>query len=210
MTGLHREILEEWRLMNVIALLIPLVNVARARWNLVPFRILVRKIAIQFAKCLWRESRLQGVSDFAESRPQIAKERFFAVLIPAERVARKIDVNSAGEGEGDNQRGGHQKIRFDVLVHARLEISISRKHRSGNQIVLVDRFLDVWMQRPGVANAGRATVTDQIETELVEIFLQASFLQVIRNHARARRQRRFHARIDAQAALNRLFCEKTG
>src|SRR5437016_413815 len=56
MTGLHREILEEWRLMDVIALLIPLVNVARARWNVVPLWILIGEIAIEFAKRLGRES----------------------------------------------------------------------------------------------------------------------------------------------------------
>ena len=56
MSGLHREILEKGRLMNVIALLIPLVNIAGARWNLIPLRILVRKIAIQFAKRLRRKS----------------------------------------------------------------------------------------------------------------------------------------------------------
>src|SRR5439155_9394833 len=39
MPRLHREVLKERRLMNVIALPIPLVNVARARWNLVPLRI---------------------------------------------------------------------------------------------------------------------------------------------------------------------------
>src|SRR5437867_595592 len=55
MAGLHREILEERRLMNVIALLIPLVNVAGARRNLIPLRVLVRKIAIEFAKSLWRQ-----------------------------------------------------------------------------------------------------------------------------------------------------------
>src|SRR5206468_6544549 len=152
---------------------------------------------------------LHGVSDFAESRPQIAKESVFAVLVPAEWIPGKINVNSTREGEGDNQRRRHQKIRLNMLVHARFEISISRKDRSSNQIVLVNGLLDIWMQRPGVADAGRTTVPDEIDTELIEIFLQPSFLQVIRNDARARRQRRFHTRIDMQSALSRILCGKT-
>ena len=55
MAGLHREILEKRRLMNVIALFVPLVNVAGARRNLIPLRVLVRKIAIEFAKSLWHQ-----------------------------------------------------------------------------------------------------------------------------------------------------------
>src|SRR5207302_1612686 len=107
MTGFHREILEERRLMDVIALLIPLVNVARARWNVVPLWILIDEIAIESAKRLRRQSRLHDVPDFAESWPQIAKESFFTVLVPGQRVAGKIDMNSAREGEGHHQRRRH-------------------------------------------------------------------------------------------------------
>ena len=49
-TGLHREILEERRLVNVIAFFVPLVNVTGARRNVVPLRILICKIAIEFAE----------------------------------------------------------------------------------------------------------------------------------------------------------------
>src|SRR5207249_1246152 len=45
---LHREILKERRLVNIIALLVPLVDVATARWNVVPLRILIGKIAVEF------------------------------------------------------------------------------------------------------------------------------------------------------------------
>src|SRR5437867_5996310 len=69
MAGLHREILEERRLMNVIALLVPLINVTGARWNLVPLWILVGEIAIQFAERFRRQRGLHRVPDLAESRP---------------------------------------------------------------------------------------------------------------------------------------------
>ena len=71
----------------------------------------------------------------------------------------------------------------------------------------MDRLLDVWMQWPGVANAGGATISDEIKSELIEIFLQSRFFQIIGNDARPGRERSFHRRIDAQPALDRFFCE---
>ena len=130
--------------------------------------------------------------DLAKSRPQIAKESFFAVFILAKWIARKIDVNSAGEGKGHNQRGRHQKIRLDMLMHASFKIPISRKNRSCNQIIFVDRLLNVWMQRPRVANASRATIADKIESELVEVRLESGLFQIIGNNAGSWCERRFH------------------
>src|SRR5947208_2466076 len=61
---LHREILEKRRLMNVIARFVPLVNVACARWNFVPLRVLIGEIAIKFPKRLRLERGLHRVPDF--------------------------------------------------------------------------------------------------------------------------------------------------
>ena len=128
MPGLHGEILEKWRLVDVIAFFIPLINVARARWNFVPLRILTGKIAIELTESFRGERGLHDVPDFAESRPEIAKKRFVAVLVFSDRVAREIDMDPTGQGEGDNQRRRHQEIRFDMLMHARFEIAIARKN----------------------------------------------------------------------------------
>src|SRR5438067_2509111 len=81
-------------------------------------RILLREIAIKFAERFRPKRRLHNIADLAESRPEIAKEGFFAVLILPKWVAGKIDMNSTGEGKSDNQRRRHQKIRFDMLMHA--------------------------------------------------------------------------------------------
>ena len=56
-------------------------------------------------------------------------------------------------------------------MHARFEVAVSRKHRGSNQIEFVDRLFDFRMERSGIADAGRATVADEIKSELVEIFL---------------------------------------
>ena len=72
MSRLHREILEKRRLVDVIALLVPLVNFARAGWNFVPLRVLISEIAIEFSECFWPERGLHGVPDFTEIRPEVA------------------------------------------------------------------------------------------------------------------------------------------
>ena len=65
------------------------------------------------------------------------------------------------------------------------------------------------MERPGIADAGGATVTDEIESELIEIFLQPGLVEIIGNDARTWRERSFHRRIDAQSTLDRFFREQT-
>src|SRR5947207_9446013 len=195
--------------MNIIAFLVPLVNVSCARWNFVPLRILLCEVAIKFAERFGCERSLHRMLDLAKSWPEIAKKSFLAVLVLGKRVTGKIDINSAGEGKGDYQRRRHQKIRFDMLMHTGFKIPISRKNRSCNQIVFVDRLLDVWMQRPRVADASRATVPDEIESELVEICLESGLFQVIGNNARPRCERRFHARIDTQTALDCFFRQQS-
>ena len=66
------------------------------------------------------------------------------------------------------------------------------------------------MERAGVADAGRAAVADDVEPELVEIFLQAGLVQIIGDNARTRRERSLDRGIDRQAALDRLLREQTG
>src|SRR6266446_999991 len=66
------------------------------------------------------------------------------------------------------------------------------------------------MQRSGIADASRATVTDEIKAELIEIFLQPGFLKIIGDHARAGCERSFYCGIDTQPAFDRFLCEQAG
>src|SRR4030095_7460670 len=83
------------------------------------------------------------------------------------------------------------------------------KQKTAYEIVFVDRLLDVWMQRPRVADASRATVADEIESELVQICLESGLFQVIGNNARPGCERRFHARIDTQTTLDCFFRQQS-
>src|SRR5438128_12232398 len=66
------------------------------------------------------------------------------------------------------------------------------------------------MKRPGISDARRTTVTDEIESELVEIFLQSGLVEIIRDHPRSWREGSFYRRINSQSAFDRFFREQTG
>ena len=133
-----------------------------------------------------------------------------AVLAGAERVIRQINIHAAGERERDDERRRHEEIRLDVLVDACLEIAIAGKHRRGDQIIFHHGILDRRMQRTGIADARRAAVADEVETEFVEERLQTGLVQIIGDDARAGRERRLDGGIDRESALDGLFREQTG
>ena len=171
LANLHREIFEERRLVNVIAFLVPLIHFAGARWDFVPLRVLIREIAIKLAEDFRAQRRLHRIAHFFQTRPEIAQKSFFAGFVFADWLFAKIDIHPPGKRERDYQRRRHQEIGFDVLVHPRFEIAVTRKHGRRDQIVIVDRLFDFRMERAGISDAGRAAVADEIEPELVEIFL---------------------------------------
>src|SRR5690606_32772865 len=69
---------------------------------------------------------------------------------------------------------------------------------------------DGGMQRAGVADAGGATVTNRVEAQLVQVGLEAGFLEVVGDDARTGRERGLHDGIDLEAAFNGLLREQTG
>ena len=121
----HREVFEEWRLMKVVALLVPLVNLTCARRDLVPLRILPGEIAVKPLKNFRRERRLHRVADLLETRPKITQKNFATVRSLAHRVRRKVEIDAARQGERDDQRRRHQKIRLNVLMDTRFKIPIA-------------------------------------------------------------------------------------
>ena len=184
----HREVLKEGRLVDVIALLIPLVNLSRARWYFVPFRILPGEIAVEPAENFRRQRRLHGVANFLEAWPEIAQENFLAIGTFPHRLFRKVEIDAARQGEGDHEGRRHQEIRFDVLVDARFKIAVPGKDRSRDEIKFADRLLNFRMKRPRISDAGGAAVADDVEPELIEIFLEAGLVEIIGDNPRARRE----------------------
>ena len=95
-------------------------------------------------------------------------------------------------------------------MHAALEIAIAAEHRADGQIALLDGRRNLIRQRPRVADARRAAVAHQIETEQVEVLGQPGLLEVLRDDLRARRERRLDPRLDLQALGDRLLGDQAG
>jgi hypothetical protein len=78
--GLEIEIRKEGRFLNIRALGVPLINVACRAGNLVPLRILLRKIAVKFAEDLRLESRLHLITNFLEGGPDLTQVNVLAIF----------------------------------------------------------------------------------------------------------------------------------
>src|SRR6266404_3340953 len=93
-------------------------------------------------------------------------------------------------------------------MDAGLEVAIARQHRCADQVVLGDRLLDRRIERPGIADAGRAAIAGEIEVELFELREQAGSREVFGDHARAGRERGLDVALDGEALGGSLFREQ--
>ena len=203
--GLHAEVLEERRLLDVGALGVPLVDGSGGGADLVPLGVLAGKVAIESGEHLGGEGAAKGVSDLGEAGPDILEEDFLAILALADGLLGEVDVDASGEREGDDERRGHQEVGLDVLVDAGLEVAVAREDGGGDKIVVGDGLLDLRVEGAGVSDAGGASVADGLEAELVEVGLEAGLLKVGGDNAGAGCQRGLHGRVHGKTRLDRLL-----
>ena len=76
-----------------------------------------------------------------------------------------------------------RKFGLDAGMHAGLEIAVAGEDAGSDEIGLGDGFVDDGIERAGIADAGGATVADDLEAELVEVGLQAGLVEVIGDDA---------------------------
>ena len=95
-------------------------------------------------------------------------------------------------------------------MNARFEIAIAGKHLGGDEIVFADGFIDGRGQRAGIAYAGGAAVANEVEAQLIEIFLKTGFVEIIAHHAGTGCEGRLDEGIDAQTAFDGFLSQQTG
>ncbi len=184
---------------------VPRVGRAAGGLDLFPQAALAGEAAVEPLVGGGIEGGAEERGDLGRGRPDVAQEDLAAILGLADRLGREIDVDPAGEREGDHERRAHEEVRLHALVNTRLEVPVARQHRSGDKVALGDRLLELEIERPGVADAGRAAVADQVEAERVEVFLEAGLLQILGDDARAGGQRGLDPRVDVEAVLDGFF-----
>ncbi len=208
--GGGREPVEERWILNVGRGLVPLVGRAGLAGNLAPLRVGGIEVTVKIVENLGLESEGQLILHLGLARPDVSQEDRIAVRIVPQRIAGEIQIHPAGQGVGHHQRRRHQEVGPDRTVHPRFEVAIARKDRGAHQVSLLDRRLDGGVKRTRVPDAGRAAVTDGLETELIEILLQAGPLQVVGHHPGARSKGGFHVGRNRQPFLIGFPGEKAG
>src|SRR5258706_489508 len=107
-------------------------------------------------------------------------------VVRSYRVAK--DSQWSRNGKRHDQRRAHQEVGFDTLMNACFKVSIAGENTGRDQIVITKDLFDVWIEWSRITDTSCATITHQIEPQLVEIFLQASLLKIFSYHSRAGRQ----------------------
>ena len=201
----HGEVFEERRVLDVSALVVPRVELSGRARDLVPLRVLPGEIRVKLAEDFRLERGLHAGTHLVERGPKVAKINLLAVLVFAQRFLGEVDIDSSGQGEGHHERWGHEEVRFDVLMDARFEVAVARQNGRCHEIVSGDRLLHGLRERARVADARRAPVADDLESEFVEIGLEPCRGEIVLHHTRAGGQGSLHRGRDVQAALDRFL-----
>jgi hypothetical protein len=85
---------------------------------------------------------LHSRSHFLGGRPDVLEEHVFAGLVFAERLGGKVEIDTAGQRVGHDQRRTCQVVRPHVWRDAPLEVAIPRQHADRDQLVVVDGLAD--------------------------------------------------------------------
>src|SRR5687767_14603611 len=91
------ETVEVRRFANVSRLGLPFVNIAGARWNVVPERVLIRETAVETLICFRIERGAHQLVDLLHAGPDVAQVDLLTIVAGAERIIRHVDVDSSGE-----------------------------------------------------------------------------------------------------------------
>ena len=133
-----------------------------------------------------------------------------AVAAPAQRLARQVHRHGTGQRIGHHQRRRGQIVGAGGRVHAAFEIAVAGKHGGHGQAALVDGVLHRLRQGAGIADAGGAAVSHQVETLGVQRLLQPGPGQIVAHRPAAGCQRGLHPGPGAKAAFQRLSGHQPG
>ncbi len=206
----HRERLEEGRLRDVSRTR-PGVDLPRDAFDAAPeFAGLRLHLFVVAAHRRAVHRMAEQCVHLVAGRPDVAQVDVAAPRALADGFGRQVLRDRAGDRVGDDERRAREEVGLQVRVDARLEIAVARQHGGAHQVALRDRLVDLGRQVAGIADAGRAAVSGDIEAESLEIGQQAGLLQVFGDHARARRERSLDVRRDLEAGFDRLLREQAG
>ena len=203
--GLQRHALKIRRVLDVGGFVVPRVKIAFRNRQRAPVLIAGKNVRVLIVKHVARNRLAHGLFHFLRRRPNVAQVHRLSRLVVAQRLVHDIEIHAPGQRVRHHQRRRCQIIRAAQRIDPSFEIPVAAQDRNRDQIIFLDRFSNRFRQRPAVADARRAAVTDQIEAQRIQIRPQAGLLDVIRNDLRAGRKARLHPGLGVQPALHRLL-----
>ena len=203
--GLQRHVVEVGSAANVSGVFFPGVGFTFGNGQAAPAVVAVIDLAVAAGEHVGRNRFANGLLNFALRRPQVCQINLLAVFSLADGIFAEIEVDASGQGEGDHQRRRHQVVGAHFGIDAAFEIPIAGEHRSDDQVFLVDRFGDLFRQRPGVADAGGAAVSDDVELDFLEIRQQARLSPDNRGRLSSRERAKSSPRVEPVSPFSTAF-----
>ena len=161
---LGRQPLEERRQRDVARCRVPGVAVALRDGQAPPALVALEHAGIGRAEELGRDGLADGGTDLlaAAARCRTGRPARPSRSRPSGSVVRSMSTRPASAIR-DHQRRRREVAGPDLGMDAALEVAVARQHRRDHQVVVLDRLRDRCVERPAVADAGRAAVADEVE-----------------------------------------------
>ena len=202
---LNGQLRKERRLLDVGGTLAPIIERAAGNRDGVPLRVSVPDVAVNLAEHFRPNGAVHRRHNLFVLRPDVAQIDGRAGAIFPQRFVVQIHVNPAGQRVGHDERRRGEVIRPHQRMHAAFKVPVAGEHRRGHKLVFSDRLGHFFRQRPAVADAGGASVADQVEVNLLQLLKQPGGLQILGHHFRTRREAGLHVGGNLQPALQRLL-----
>ena len=178
--------------------------------NRIPHLIALKHIAITRLKHIRPDRPCNRITDLILSGPDIPQKHRIAIPIQPYRLRSQIQIHPPRQRISHNQRRRRQIIRLHMRMHATFKIAIATQHRRSDQILLVNRGNHRIGQRPAISDTRRTAITHRVKTQLLQIRRQTRLIEIIRHHARTRRQTRLHMCVNLQPLFHRLLRQQAG
>ena len=128
----------------------------------------------------------------------------------AQGIGVEVEVHGTGQGVGDDQRRGRQVVHLHVRVDPAFEVAVTGQHGGDGKVVGLDGLGDFGVERAGVADAGGAAVTDDVEAELLQVRGEAGLLVVVGDHLGAGSHGGLDPRLRGQALVHGVAGQQCG
>ena len=202
--GVHH-IVKIRRLADVRGFFGPLVQITRRNLHRVPAIVALEHFRVLFLEHFGAHRTLHHGLHFFGRWPDVFEVYAAAARVRANGLAHQIDVHAARQRVRHHQRRRSQIVRAHQRIDAPFEVAIAAQHRGHGQLSFLYRVGDWFRQRPAVADASGAAVTDQIEFQLFQIRREARIVQIVGDNFGAGREARFHPGLGLEALLDRFF-----